>query len=274
MTRLHDVSLGDIRRATGRYRPVALTLAAILAVVALTDAPTSPGSRSPAPLATGGRGSVAGDGTAPDRDPLSGAVTETPEPVEAISGFEFFTPGGDSGFSSGDSSPSSSDDLGRGNTEPPTTSTTSRRPLVISAHGWASRGGGTPAGSAGVPGGTLPVGSRGGQLDKVTFVRLSGDQGTLVLSEDPAGRRLLVGSAGLQACRSRGTGWKEGGNQDLAAAPAWFADTCVKGTAAPDGRWSFPVGQIGDPADPRGFVIVPAPDAPADFQITFTAPRP
>jgi hypothetical protein len=83
---------------------------------------------------------------------------------------------------------------------PVTAQSSERSPFKIVAHGWATREAGTPLASEGVPDGTLPVGNRAGQLDKASYIKLSGNDIFLTLTEDSSGARNLAGAGGVQAC--------------------------------------------------------------------------
>ncbi len=140
--------------------------------------------------------------------------------------------------------------------------------LTIRGWAWASR---VPAGTVpadAVPENTLPVGKRLGQVDRVSFIRLDGTEGTLTLTEADAGAREALGAGKVAACPVLVSDWAEGADQSFADAPPWSTDSCV-GSVEKDGRWVFDLGSFPFRTGPAGFALVPAADAPPDFQVTF-----
>jgi hypothetical protein len=152
----------------------------------------------------------------------------------------------------------------------PSADQTAVTPLTVAAKAWASRDAGTPLASTDVPAGTLPVGNRLGQLDKASFVRLSGTATTLTLTADPSGARNLAGAGSVQACPVTAS-WTAADAMALDQAPAYDTTKCVAGTHPDDSTWSFDLGAFADRAGGNGFALVPAPDAPVDFQVAFKA---
>lgn len=150
----------------------------------------------------------------------------------------------------------------------PTTVPATEEPLLVRGFGWASSLSGVPSND--VPEGTMPVGSRLGNIDKVSFIRLSGTATSLSLHEDTAGAREALGAGLVVACQITDPGWEEKPDQALADAPAWQANSCVAGEES-DNTWVFDLSRFADIAGQAGFALVPAPDAPADFQVTFTS---
>jgi hypothetical protein len=116
----------------------------------------------------------------------------------------------------------------------------------------------------------MPVATRLGNLDKATFIRLSGTRTSLTLHEDTSGAREAIGTGKIVACRITDPSWEEKPDQALADAPTWATDTCVVGTES-DNTWTFDLTPFSDRTSDAGFALVPAPDAPADFQVTFAA---
>jgi hypothetical protein len=127
-------------------------------------------------------------------------------------------------------------------------------------------------GTAGVPSGDLPVGTRLGADDKHSFVRLSGGGRTLTLHVDAAGARSAInGDVKIQACQVTAGGWAENPGAAFDAEPTWDATACVPGVASTDGTtWTFAIGLFASPTDGRGLALVPGSGAATDFQVTFT----
>jgi hypothetical protein len=142
--------------------------------------------------------------------------------------------------------------------------------LSVREFGWAAALSGSGLSTADVPEGTMPVANRLGQLDKVSFVRLDGTDTTLTLREDAAGAREAVGAALVVACPITDPSWVAGPDQSLDDAPSWDDAACVAGSEA-DGAWTFDLSRFDGRDGPTGFALVPATDAPADFQVTFAA---
>jgi hypothetical protein len=114
----------------------------------------------------------------------------------------------------------------------------------------------------------MPVGNRIGRLDKATFVRLSGSSSTLVLTENTAGTRESLGTAAIVACPILSGDWQEKQAQSFDSSPTWATKGCV--TASRKGStWTFDLTAFADRTGQNGFALVPAANAPADFQIAF-----
>jgi hypothetical protein len=120
-----------------------------------------------------------------------------------------------------------------------------------------------------VPAGTLPVGTRATQDDKLSFIRLSGDETILRLSEDPAGARTISGPAVVQACPIQSAGWKEAEGEAFADAPQPDVSFCVEGTRSIEGVWSFDLSPFSERTGDRGFALRPGSGAGIDFQVAF-----
>ncbi len=274
MSGISQVTLGDVGRGLVRYWPVAATVVAILGIVAVFPAPDRPAREAAfgtwqggAPGADwNGEGDVGGDGgvtappgfaadepqvpvlqpaprPAPGTGPAPGPVAapppaDRPPPAAPPAGF---TPG---------------DGEGSGGT------------LSVAGYGWAARTGGTPFAHVGVPEGTMPVGNRVGQADKVSFVRLSGDGTVLELLEDAEGERAFSGDPSVVLCRILDPTWQEEEAMPWSDAPQWDGDDCVAGVRDA-GRWTFDLAPLGEPAAMAGWALVPGPDAPVDFQVAF-----
>lgn len=286
---LADKRLRDFLPTVDAYRPVALAVAAILGLVMVLPGAAQGGGSSPvtdfasAPAASADvmEGPEAADAGAPPTSaapvpsgapvragtPAGTSVTTTPaRPVTVPSRPPSSATGDDSSapVTPDDRGAVSGDDLGSGDAP---------EPLRIVGSGWASSTGGTPLATSeteGVPEGTLPVGTRVGQSDKVSFVRLAGTASSLVLAEDAAGRRGSAFEAPpVELCPITDEQWEQGEAQPMSAAPAHDAERCVAAQQRSDGTWAFDVVAFDDPADPRGFVLVPSAEAPIDFQVTF-----
>lgn len=276
-----ELTIADVLRSLSRYRPVAVTVAAILVALAVLPKPDAPeeltstelgGIATPsatAPAASTPPPAAEGFGTEGVDTFASDGVSFTPNPS--------FGAGSSSGFSSGSSgsgsaesssSPSSDSSFGSGASFTRTVpDDEDEEPLRVTAKAWASRTAGTPLAAQGVPAGTLPVGVRGTN-DKLSFVRLSGGDTTLGLVEDPAGTRNTHGPAGVQACQITDQNWPEREAAPLAEAPKYDANKCIPGTRSASGVWLFDLSSFGDPTDARGFALVPG-GAGLDFQVAF-----
>ena len=142
-------------------------------------------------------------------------------------------------------------------------------PLLVAHKAWASREAGTPVSATGVPDGSLPVGNRLAQVDKASFVGLDGNGSTLVLRANPDGDRSLAGPAAVQACAITSPQWADGDAISFDQAPTYDTQGCVVAKQADDGSWRFDLGGLMARAGSNGFALVPAPQAPADFQVAF-----
>lgn len=251
--------LGSEQAATSglRYQPVAWT---VIAVVVITS--VFPGRQDAARFA----GEIAQPpfGRDPSTTPTTvGATPEGPPPFD----------GGSFGFTYTPPAPSESSFFTPPDTIPPTTPTTlppeATVALTVRGFGWASSLSGTALGAATVPAGTMPVGTRAGRLDKVSFLRLSGTTDTLTLAEDTAGAREALGAGGVRACAILDDTWSEQPDQALADAPAIDTDHCVDGVEAPGSNWSFDLSSFANRTGRSGFALLPSAVAPADFQLTF-----
>lgn len=240
----------DAARSGLRYQPVAWTAIAIVAIAFVF-----PGRPEPKPEPTAFAAppfaavttpptTLPSQPVTPTTLPLPGANLSSPPPI-------VFVP------------PPSS-----GTATTFTTSTTAPPapvPLAVRGFGWANSLSGVPTD---VPDGTMPVATRLGDLDKASFIRLSGTATTLTLREDTDGAREALGAGLVVACPITEPGWEEKPDQPLADAPVWDADACVAG-AESDNTWVFDLSGFADRAGQAGFALVPASGAPADFQITF-----
>jgi hypothetical protein len=253
LLRLRFVGSEDAARNGLRYQPVVWTVIALVAVAFFWpgrhDAPATPAAISTpfkpvvvAPTTTVTTPSIA---ATPTTVPLPSATFAPPSSPSFSPPTTAFTPPV---------------------TGPPTQA--SSGPLAVREFGWSSTLSGVP--NNGVPDGTMPVGNRLGNADKVSFARLSGGGALLTLEEDTTGAREALGSGLVVACRITDDGWAAGADQAMADAPTWDANTCVAGTEQDD-AWVFDLSGFNDTTGQAGFALVPAPTAPADFQVTFKA---
>lgn len=107
--------------------------------------------------------------------------------------------------------------------------------------------------------------NRAGQLERAAFLHVTAPFGELVLSVDADGARPALGTPTIDACAVTTSTWAAGEAVSFDDAPAWSTDDCVTGTTDGD-VWRFPVGSIDQGF---GIALVPGPDAPIDFQVTF-----
>lgn len=280
-----ELSIGDVLRAAGRYRPVAVSVLAILVALALLPKPDRPpglaatgltgaGISTPAPA---GSSVAAGGGDAVDAS-AGGSVVTTPVPDGAVTfsaGSSFstptsFAPIGGSGSSSGSSSSDPSADIGpvtSGTSTVDTTndSLTTPKPLQVVGKLWAGRTGGTPIAKDGVPEGTLPVGARV-EDDRISFVKLAGDGTSLGFAEEASGRREVSGPPKLQACKATES-WTDAEAVPLPDAPSFDPNRCVEATSSANGVWLFDLSSFPDRTDEFGFVLKPGDGAGLEWQV-------
>lgn len=298
MGSLGELSIGDIGRALGRYKPVAATVLAILLALAILPAPDRPpglastgvggaGIQTPTSGTASGIGSE-GAGTTPTTfddagiagDSFSPPVTSGTTSFPSFSSGSSFSGGSDSdadsgsstspGDSSGDDSSSSFGPITSGTSTADTTgSAPEPEPLRVVASAWASRTGGTPLAKDGVPEGTLPVGSRI-EDDKLSYVRVSGDGTVLGFATDPKGARSVNGPAKVQACKVT-EAWEDGGEGiPIRDRPAHDINRCVQGVVSESGAWVFDLSSFPNRTDSFGFALVPGEGAGLDWQVAFT----
>lgn len=276
---ISDIKLGHIVAGIGRYRPVFAVVGAILALALILEGPevvdqtdrfagsnqagNLQGSQSASPTTT--TPPETGPDTFSAPSPLGGADTASPPPRRP--------PPSESATRSPSSSysppPASSTD--GGSTGGSQSFDDEDEELTIAAAAWASRTGGTPLGGTGVPDGSLPVGTRLGQDDKRSFIRLSGDASTLTLFpvEGEDGHRSPE-EAVIRMCQITEGGWEEAEGMSFGDAPPYDEEDCVAGVRNDDdGSWAFNLFLYPNATDNRGFAIVPGADAPLDFQVAF-----
>jgi hypothetical protein len=240
-----------------RYRPVAWTVIAILAVAwylpGRVDRVAAPEiAAAPSPVTT----AVPSSPPPPEQEqPPAPEITGSP----AAPSFDPFAPP-----PSGDPDPS-------GFTPSPTVPATDAPPgdaLTVRESGWATRLPPTPLPGDDVPDDALPVANRIGTVDRVSFIRLAGNATTLTLAEHTDSAREALGPAAVAVCAIGDASWSAGPEQSFDDAPEWDEDSCVGGTESGD-RWTFDLSSFDDPAGDAGFALVPTTAAPADFQIAF-----
>ena len=91
----------------------------------------------------------------------------------------------------------------------------------------------------------------------------------LVLRANSDGDRSLAGPAAVQACVITSPQWADGDAISFDQAPTYDTQACVVAKQADDGSWQFDLGGLMARAGSNGFALVPAPQAPADFQVAF-----
>lgn len=257
-TRFSELTLAEAARRLRRYRPLVLTLVLTLGTLrALPDRgldseealqPIPPVIASSPPVANlpppandvsstpSGPGLSAPPGAVPRPGAPTPAPPSTPRPAPAA-------PTGES-------------------PEP-------NVPTIIGT-GWATQAAGTPAATIGVPDGSLPVGNRLGEPSRVSFLRLAGDWQALTLAVDPDGGAGL-GPPVVQVCAITTDVWEPRTAASFEDAPEWSSGDCIKGNPdAAGAEWTFDLGGIDQR---RGVALVPAPEAPIEFQIAFRVPR-
>ena len=264
-----------------RYRPIALTVAAILVAVAVLPGATEGSEAAPASFDSAPpAGDV--DEEPPDDvpDDVSGDV-----PAETTSSNQDDTPTTDAPSFTPPTPSFDSTGPATSSAGPPTapsgpssapaggfaSDAEEAEPISIVEWAWASATGGTPV-PHDIPEGSLPVGTLVGQPDKASYIRLTGDESQLVLTEMAEGRRgNAFEESPVQACQIVEDGWEPGENQSFDDSPEHDPDDCVSVAPQPDGTWSIELLQFASPTDGRGLALVPAPDAPIDFQVTFSS---
>jgi hypothetical protein len=288
---LSDLSVGDVRRVSRRYVPVAAVVAAIVLMGltlpgpdVLQGLPGPPSFTSPSAASTSSAAATTVDAGAD----VVGEV-EAAAPVDLSTAFSS-APARSAGFADSPTAPvrlpfpsgsepdrTTSDRASTGSFEVTAPSSSDSGPVAVAPaplrvkeSAWASRTAGTPLANQGVPASSLPVGNRLGQADKLSFVRLSGVAPTLTLREheDASGQRTPA-TAIISACRITDGSWKAGEAVAFDAAPAYDDAACTPGVRAADGTWTFDLQAFPQRSDDRGFALVPGPESPIDFQVAF-----
>ena len=282
MGALSAITLGDVVAALRRYQPVAIGLVVLLTVFAVLPKPERvegalddssallEETRASSP-AGGGAATAAPSTVTTAPAPGVGDASFTPSFGASSPGFAGSTFDAGSGSSDSASAFPSADDpvVTFDGTSIDSDTAETGAPLRIVGSTWASRQAGTPLAKEGVPEGTLPVGFRVTD-DKLSFIRLAGDQTILTLAEDPAGVRETNGPIVVQLCAVTTDGWKDGEAIAIPDAPAWDAGSCVLGERdAGSGSWTFDLSSFPSAVDPKGFALVPGEGGGLDFQVAF-----
>ncbi len=254
--RVRHLGSEEVARSGLRYQPVAWTVIAVVAIAVVfpgrPDGSSVEAELAQAPIALS---------PSPTSPPLEAAPSEAVE-LEAPS-FEFtYSP------PPPPATPYVAPTPAPAGVATATTLPARATPLVVRGFGWASSLSGTGISSSSVPEGTMPVGARLNELDKVSFLRLSGTGSKLVLTEDTAGAREALGNGAVRACVIVDAGWVEEADQAMSDAPEINTDRCVDGVEDAD-RWTFDLSGFSNRAAQTGFALLPAANAPADFQLTF-----
>lgn len=151
--------------------------------------------------------------------------------------------------------------------------------LSVVSSGYTSSTSGTPLSGPEVPEDGLPVGTRLGRVDKMSFLRLAGS-GTVLrlrLVDEPAAH-LLVPVAAVEACAITEEGWAiDEPGAPPQAAPRHDTDRCAPGSEDADGTWHFDLARLQPLDGDVGIALVPVTEGATTFQVTFstiTAPSP
>lgn len=278
MGRISEARFGDVLPILDRYRPVALAAAAVLVIVTiLPGADRGGGTEVAAPAsALGGTPATTPTTAVPgDVAPAGGAVAapsppeaSLPLPAPARSSFSAAPPLPSAPPTTSAPIAQSEPSDARTASEPPPSPPAADAPLRPSQTAWATASAGTPLAAIGVPEATLPVGTRLGGNDKVSFVLLEGTATELVLTEEAEGARGIE-PAVVQACRITVPGWGAGEAKSFDDAPTWDGEACAPGSRAEGGTWRFDLSAFDGRDDLRGFALVPGPGAPVDVQVAF-----
>jgi hypothetical protein len=280
---LGDLRLADVGRGFARYRPVLVTVLAIVVMAAVLPGPTVIGGGADDLWSTSDHDTLAGSGSVEvDEDevgaadqPLAPTAAGTPAPDFGGTGGDFTSAAPRSPAADFSSSPSP--------TGPPAMAAAPPDPAVsgpsggtdelrIVESGWATAAAGTPLGEAGVPEGALPVGKRASRDDKYSFLRLAGDGAVLQLTlAEGTGANRFATQADVIACAITDSGWMAEEGVSFDDAPPFDCDVSVPGVAAEDGTWTFDLSSLPDGAGEIGLALVPGPDAGVDFQVAFAA---
>jgi hypothetical protein len=139
-------------------------------------------------------------------------------------------------------------------------------PLTITASGYASSVGGTPLEQD--PGsGILPVAATGGNDNKRSFIKVSGDETTLRLKEAADGN-VRSDAGGVKACLIT-VDWQPARGQALSASPAFDSGNCATGVRDAEGVWTFDLSTFAPLADTKGFALTPAAGTASTFEARF-----
>jgi hypothetical protein len=145
-------------------------------------------------------------------------------------------------------------------------------PRAIVDSGYTSSTAGTPLAGPEVPQDGMPVGVRLGQVDKMSFARLSGSapQLRLALVTAPGANQLEL-LAAVRACAVTRSGWTlPGPGAPPADAPSYDAHRCTDGVQQASGVWSFDLSRLGSINPAAGIALLPVAEGPLTFQVTFS----
>lgn len=141
-------------------------------------------------------------------------------------------------------------------------------PLQVDDGGFASATAGTPLATLGVPEGSVAVALQAGQLDKVTYLQLSG-MGTLSLAVDPNGGNRLEALAAIQLCPAAPGAIVGRGDVTPQEAPQYDCAKTVKGVRDPAGTgYTFDLKGL-TAQQASSVAILPVSGTLSDFQIVF-----
>lgn len=281
---LRDISFGQIAAALGRYKPVVATVVAIVLLLSVLphhrSTATSESASSvaaakvsslPRRAAVGAAAPAPGAAVADPATTVAPAVGTIGESSATPALASALTTAPSGGYADGTASAPTPYLSPPATTAAPPTIGSDALPLTVREGGWSTQEAGTPLSADGVPAGTLPVGTRVGRDDKRSFVRLSGDDTVLRLTEDPTGSRSTAGVAAVQACQITSAVWAAKNEMAMGSAdePTWDPNRCVAGTRASDGTWTFDLSGFPTRSDGRGFALIPAPGGPIDAQVSF-----
>lgn len=255
--------------------------AAVWVLVMLVMSPPSdtPGSGTNGGFAFAGDASSVGSGAS-----VESAFDEEPAPsfadigaTPSSSGFAFGAePAGDD-FAAGDDFDSSSADFDSGSFDDGGFSSGSDfdtpeiddepEPLRITKSGYSSSTGGTPLEQE-PPEGGLPVTAIAGDVQRRSFIAVSGDESVLKLKpiDDPANAG--VESAVVRACTVVLEDWKAERGQSMDDEPLW-QEPCVDGKRGADGVFSFDLSKLGKPSDLAGITLTAGTLNAQTFNIVF-----
>jgi hypothetical protein len=154
-----------------------------------------------------------------------------------------------------------------GDVEGGSSSATEEKKVAIVASGYASRTGGTPL-EQDPADGSLPVHAAAGQAQKLSFVRLEGDDTTLRLKVLEGG--VNAETAAVRACVVTAA-WQPARGVAMSAAPAFDATRCAVAKPGSTGVLEFDLAPFGVAGDGFGYVLTVAADVvpPPTFQIAF-----
>ncbi len=273
MERFGGLSAIDIVRRAERYRPVLFAALAILLAAAVLPGPEQVATEAAAGAVGPRTPLFAGDDG--DRDSPSPPAGDAPGPPPAVP-LATHPAGGPASLGTapragGTPTPRPSGTAAP--TPPPAGGAERAAPLEasyrIAASGWASRAAGTPLDGVEVPEGSLPVGRRAGQTDRLSFVRLEGSSTALILTPVPdQGANRFARLAGVALCPITEPSWAPAEGVPLDEAPEHDCGAAIEGEAGEDGRWTFDLTGVAEPTSASGFALVPAGSAP-DFQVAF-----